>query len=155
MLVVEQGRTIDSQRFLIKELFRDSTELTGLKSSLFQKQRAQAQAQDLDAKAAPTTAAIPARVENSVVKIFSTLRRPDPYKPWTKMTPQDVTGSGVVIEGNVDLAFDADGHVVVIDFKTDRELEGAVETYRRQVQIYAHAIALATGRPTRGVLMKV
>ena len=63
--------------------------------------------------------------------------------------------SGVVIEGNVDLAFDADGHVVIIDFKTDRELEGAVETYRGQVQIYAHAIALATGRPTRGVLMKV
>jgi S1-C subfamily serine protease len=60
---------------------------------------AQAQAQDLDAKAAPTTAAIPARVENSVVKIFSTLRRPDPYKPWTKATPQDVTGSGVIIEG--------------------------------------------------------
>jgi S1-C subfamily serine protease len=58
-----------------------------------------AQAQDLDAKAAPTTAAIPARVENSVVKIFSTLRRPDPYKPWTKATPQDVTGSGVIIEG--------------------------------------------------------
>jgi len=45
--------------------------------------------------------------------------------------------------------------VVVIDFKTDRELEGAMETYRRQVQIYAHAIALATGRPARGVLMKI
>src|SRR3954463_13913891 len=57
------------------------------------------QAQDLDAKAAPTAPAIPSRVENSVVKIFSTLRRPDPYKPWTKATPQDVTGSGVVIEG--------------------------------------------------------
>jgi S1-C subfamily serine protease len=58
-----------------------------------------AQAQDLDAKAAPTTTAIPSRVENSVVKVFSTLRRPDPYKPWEKMTPQDVTGSGVIIEG--------------------------------------------------------
>jgi S1-C subfamily serine protease len=58
-----------------------------------------AQAQDLDAKAAPTQSAIPSRVENSVVKIFSTLRRPDPYKPWTKATPQDVTGSGVIIEG--------------------------------------------------------
>jgi S1-C subfamily serine protease len=61
--------------------------------------QAQAQAQDLDAKAAPTKTAIPSRVENSVVKIFSTLRRPDPYKPWTKATPQDVTGSGVIIEG--------------------------------------------------------
>jgi S1-C subfamily serine protease len=60
---------------------------------------AMVQAQDLDAKAAPTTSAIPSRVENSVVKIFSTLRRPDPYKPWTKATPQDVTGSGVIIEG--------------------------------------------------------
>ncbi|HMH01252.1 MAG TPA: hypothetical protein VK555_07545, partial [Terriglobales bacterium] len=37
-LVVEQGRTIDSQRFLIKQLFRDSSELTGMKTSLFQKQ---------------------------------------------------------------------------------------------------------------------
>jgi S1-C subfamily serine protease len=58
-----------------------------------------AHAQDTDAKAAPTKAPIPSRVENSVVKIFSTLRRPDPYKPWTKATPQDVTGSGVIIEG--------------------------------------------------------
>jgi len=38
-------------------------------------------------------------VENSVVKIFSTVRYPDLYKPWTKGSPEDVTGSGVVIEG--------------------------------------------------------
>jgi ATP-dependent exoDNAse (exonuclease V) beta subunit len=63
--------------------------------------------------------------------------------------------SGALIEGNVDLAYHADGHVVVIDFKTDRELEGALDVYRRQVQIYAHAIASATGRPARAVLMKV
>jgi S1-C subfamily serine protease len=44
--------------------------------------------------------AISARVENSVVKVFSTLRRPDPYKPWAKAAPQNVSGSGVVIEGN-------------------------------------------------------
>jgi len=63
--------------------------------------------------------------------------------------------SGAVVEGIVDLAYHDDGDVVVVDFKTDRELEGAMDTYRRQVQIYAHAIALATGRPARGVLMKV
>lgn len=52
------------------------------------------------AATAPATAPAPSpAVENSVVKIFSTLRRPDPYKPWTKATPQEVTGSGVVIEG--------------------------------------------------------
>ncbi|HEY0064275.1 MAG TPA: trypsin-like peptidase domain-containing protein [Telluria sp.] len=42
---------------------------------------------------------IPANLENSVVKVFSTLRRPDPFKPWSKAAPTDITGSGVVIEG--------------------------------------------------------
>ena len=38
-------------------------------------------------------------VENSVVKIFATVRSPDPFKPWTKQAPRDITGTGVVIEG--------------------------------------------------------
>jgi S1-C subfamily serine protease len=38
-------------------------------------------------------------VESSVVKIFSTARYPDFYKPWTKMPPYEISGSGVVIEG--------------------------------------------------------
>jgi len=55
--------------------------------------------------AAPTAPTVPAilpkpdPVENSVVKIFATLRTPDPFKPWTKQAPRDVTGTGVVIEG--------------------------------------------------------
>ena len=36
---------------------------------------------------------------NSVVKVFSTMRYPDPYKPWTKQAPTEVTGSGVIIKG--------------------------------------------------------
>jgi ATP-dependent exoDNAse (exonuclease V) beta subunit len=63
--------------------------------------------------------------------------------------------TGVLIEGSVDLAFEVDGRMVVIDFKTDRELKEALDTYRRQVRLYAHAIASATGRPTRAVLMRV
>jgi S1-C subfamily serine protease len=38
-------------------------------------------------------------VENSVVKVFSTVRYPDYYKPWTKDSPSEISGSGVVIEG--------------------------------------------------------
>ena len=38
-------------------------------------------------------------VANSVVKIFSTARYPDVFKPWTKSAPSSATGSGVVIEG--------------------------------------------------------
>jgi len=63
--------------------------------------------------------------------------------------------TGALVEGFVDLAFEVNGEMVVVDFKTDRELEGALETYRRQVQIYAYAIATATGLPARGVLMKI
>jgi S1-C subfamily serine protease len=51
---------------------------------------------------APAAIAAPAAptVENSVVKVFSTMRYPDPYKPWTKQAPHEVSGTGVVIEGN-------------------------------------------------------
>ena len=45
-------------------------------------------------------AATPSKaVENSVVKIFATLRQPDPSKPWTKKEPSDITASGTVISG--------------------------------------------------------
>ena len=36
MLIVEQGRTIESQRALIRELFRDSTELSAVKMKAVQ-----------------------------------------------------------------------------------------------------------------------
>jgi S1-C subfamily serine protease len=65
------------------------------------------QAADADAPAkvkatgaAPATGeAKSAAVENSVVKVFSTVRYPDFYRPWTKQAPSEATGSGVVIEG--------------------------------------------------------
>ena len=34
---------------------------------------------------------------------------------------------GALVEGNVDLAYERDGGMVVIDFKTDREVRGAIE----------------------------
>jgi len=49
--------------------------------------------------ASEVAAPIAPNIENAVVKVFSTLRAPDPSKPWSKAAPQDVTGSGVVIEG--------------------------------------------------------
>lgn len=64
--------------------------------------QAQSPAQESPAAATPapaSAAAIPSMLENSVVKVFSTLRRPDPFKPWSKAAPAEVTGSGVVIEG--------------------------------------------------------
>lgn len=62
---------------------------------------------------------------------------------------------GVVVEGVVDLAFREGDAWVVVDFKTDQELEAGLDVYRRQVQIYADMVARATGEPVRPVLMRV
>ena len=63
--------------------------------------------------------------------------------------------SGVLVEGYVDLAFRQGSSMVVVDFKTDRELEGALEQYRKQVSLYASAIGQTAGLPTKSVLMRV
>ena len=39
------------------------------------------------------------KIRDSVVKIFGSVRQPDPFRPWTKGSPHDITGSGVVIAG--------------------------------------------------------
>jgi ATP-dependent helicase/nuclease subunit A len=60
-----------------------------------------------------------------------------------------------IVEGYVDLAFDDGDGFVVVDFKTDRALDGAVDRYRAQVQIYAAAVSRATGRRARAILMNL
>jgi ATP-dependent helicase/nuclease subunit A len=63
---------------------------------------------------------------------------------------------GTLIEGIVDLAFEEAGEWTVVDYKTDREVAASgEEQYRRQVALYASAIAQATGQPARGILMRV
>jgi ATP-dependent helicase/nuclease subunit A len=63
---------------------------------------------------------------------------------------------GTLIEGVVDLAFEEAGQWTVVDYKTDREIAASGEDrYRRQVALYAAAIAEATGQPARGVLMRL
>jgi hypothetical protein len=60
MLVVEQGRTIDSQRNLIQLLFSDSVQLSGIKGKAAQKQNdAQAQARAQAQKKSPPVQAAP------------------------------------------------------------------------------------------------
>jgi ATP-dependent exoDNAse (exonuclease V) beta subunit len=62
---------------------------------------------------------------------------------------------GTLVEGTVDLAFRDRDQWTVIDFKTDQELSKNLDTYRRQVALYADAIAAATGTPARAVLLRV
>ncbi len=60
MLVVEQGRTIDSQRSLIHMLFSDSVQLSGIRGKAIQKQQADAQAHAQAQKKSPPAQAAPA-----------------------------------------------------------------------------------------------
>ena len=69
-------------------------------------------------------------------------------------TPVTMTLGGALVEGVVDLAFEEGGRWVVVDYKTDRELLGAEEAYRRQVAIYASAIAAATSMPVAAFLIR-
>ena len=68
---------------------------------------------------------------------------------------------GTLIEGTIDLAFEeSDGasserRFVVLDFKTDRELDVEGERYRRQLAIYCQALTALRGGSARGILMRV
>ncbi len=70
-------------------------------------------------------------------------------------TPVTLTlDDGTLVEGVVDLAFEEHGRWVAVDYKTDRELAGAEEHYRRQLAAYAAAVEAATAARTVAVLVR-
>ena len=79
-------------------------------------------------------------VENSVVKIFATVRYPDPYEPWTKSSPEEVTGSGVVIEGKRILT---NAHVVNYASQVQIQANQAGDKISATVEFMAPGIDLA------------
>jgi hypothetical protein len=100
MLVVEQGRTIDSQRSLIQTLFQDSVELTGMKGKANQKLQAETQARvQAKKKSPPAQTAPPDSQERTPSsnspragaknQSTSKLRKPLPQKP-----PKDTADDG-------------------------------------------------------------
>ncbi len=75
-------------------------------------------------------------VRPSVVKVHTTKRLPHPFQPWTKQAPQNVTGSGVVIDGERILT---NAHVVSFS----REIY--VQGYQSADRVEAKVIAIAPG----------
>jgi len=106
---------------------------------------------DADAAKTNATTATPAPVEtkadtvaNSVVKVFSTVRYPDLYKPWTKEAPSEVTGSGVVIEGKRILTC---AHVVLYASQVQIQANQAGDKISAKVEAIAPGIDLAVLKP--------
>jgi ATP-dependent helicase/nuclease subunit A len=62
---------------------------------------------------------------------------------------------GTWVEGQLDLAFEDGEGWTVVDFKTDADLDATIDAYRRQVALYARAIAQSTARPARAVLLRI
>jgi S1-C subfamily serine protease len=95
--------------------------------------------------AQPTNSAAPVAgtgggVESSVVKIFSTMRYPDPYRPWTKQSPNEATGTGVVIKGKRILT---NAHVVGYASQIQILANQAGDKVSAQVEFIAPGIDLA------------
>ena len=79
-------------------------------------------------------------LENTVVKVFSTLRPPDPFRPWAKSSPRDVTGSGVIIEGKRILT---NAHVVLYAAQVQVQANQAGDKITATVEAIAPDIDLA------------
>ena len=62
---------------------------------------------------------------------------------------------GPLVEGTIDLAFEEQDQLIVLDFKTDREMDREEERYRRQLGIYCRALSELRGMKTRGILMRI
>jgi len=82
-------------------------------------------------------------IENSVVKVFSMMRYPEPFRPWTKQPPQEVTGSGVVIEGKRILT---NAHVVVYASQVQIQANQSGDKISATVEAVAPGIDLAVLR---------
>jgi ATP-dependent helicase/nuclease subunit A len=69
--------------------------------------------------------------------------------------PISFVREGVLIDGQIDLAFQTPTEWVVVDFKTDAEMGADEDVYRRQVALYAEALAAITQSPARGMILRV
>jgi S1-C subfamily serine protease len=79
-------------------------------------------------------------VANSVVKVFSKIRVPDPYRPWTKDSPREYTGTGVVIKGKRILS---NAHVVLYASEIQVLANQSGDKLRATVEFVAPGIDLA------------
>ncbi len=85
---------------------------------------------------APRAQAAATPIEDSVVKVFATLRYPDPFKPWTKQSPTEITASGVVIDGKRILT---NAHAVLYASQVQVQANAAGD------KVSANVVAIAPG----------
>ena len=67
---------------------------------------------------------------------------------YNKLIKSTDNNTKVIVQGVIDLVLDNDDGVYIIDYKTNRGVsaEELVDKYRLQLEIYAQAFELATGK---------
>jgi S1-C subfamily serine protease len=91
-------------------------------------------------KAAPHEETISQAAESAVVKVFSTMRRPDVAKPWAKQAPAEASGSGVIIAGHRILT---NAHVVAYASQVQVQGNQSGDKVPATVEAFAPGIDLA------------
>lgn len=80
------------------------------------------------------------KLRESVVKIFATMRAPDPFHPWQKQSPREGSGTGIVIEGKRILT---NAHVVSYASQVFVQPHGSGNKIPAEVEFFAPGIDLA------------
>lgn len=65
--------------------------------------------------------------------------------------PEETSGEVILIQGIIDVYFEEDGELVVLDYKTDQVRKGSdlKEKYHAQLEYYAEALELLLGKPVK------
>jgi S1-C subfamily serine protease len=90
-------------------------------------------------------------ISRSVVKVFATKKLPDLTKPWTRQAPQEVYGSGVIINGNQILT---NSHVVAYADQIYIQAYQSTEKISCKVLFQAPGIDLAILKPDDDSIFK-
>jgi S1-C subfamily serine protease len=80
------------------------------------------------------------QISDSVVKIYATRREPDYIRPWSKQTPKETVGSGVIIEGKRILT---NSHVVSYASQVFVQANQSTERVPAKVKVLAPDIDMA------------
>ncbi len=88
-------------------------------------------------QAAPSvTAAQPSDVRASVVRITSIRHYPDLYKPWSKLAPAELVGTGLIIEG---------GRILTNAHMVSHSASILVQPWQSSAKYLARVVAIAPG----------
>ena len=70
-------------------------------------------------------------------------------RPFTAEHVISPQSSPVLVQGVIDCYFEEDGELVLIDYKTNTNVEGIRETYREQIDLYKEALQMLEGKTVK------